>query len=485
MPKRNKSSSSEIEVKNTVQDQVSTTTSSTNTTDNNNTSSKVWIPQIHGEQNQDKTEQKTYNFKDLEYDPTAYLTFHRFELEWPSMSFDILKDGLGYFRKKFPLSMYLVTGCQIDTKIKGAKNTVRVVKINDICKTLPSDDKSNNNNNNEDDDIMFDFDNESDNDIGYDPILTHCWFKHPGVVNRIRAMPQKPNIISTWSEDKNVYIWDIKEQLTHLDNNMNNKNNSHKTKSNMIMSFNGHADEGYAMDWSPVITGQLLTGDNVKYIYYHEPNESNWTTNLTPYNGHTSSVEDIQWSPVERNVFASCSSDKTIKIWDTRERRKPMVNINAHDSDVNVISWNPKVSHLLLSGSEDGSIKIWDLRELNNTTTNGEAARYIWHKAAITSVQFHPTDESVLAASSEDNSISIWDMGLEADEDIPIEGATLDNNIDIPAQLLFLHQGQNHIKELRWHPQIPGLCISTAFDGFNIFKPANIENIEDGIEQNK
>jgi ribosome assembly protein RRB1 len=103
-------------------------------------------------------------------------------------------------------------------------------------------------------------------------------------------------------------------------------------------------------------------------------------------------------------------------------------------------------------------------------------ASFTWHRAPITSIEWHPTEDSVFAASGSDDQITLWDLGVEDDDDET--GGSMNETPsagqEVPPQLLFVHQGQRDIKEVHWHPQIPGAIFSTAADGFNIFKTISV-----------
>jgi ribosome assembly protein RRB1 len=102
------------------------------------------------------------------------------------------------------------------------------------------------------------------------------------------------------------------------------------------------------------------------------------------------------------------------------------------------------------------------------------------HSKPITSIEWNKNDSTVFAASGEDDLITIWDLAVEKDDEainMESDNENNENNINIdelPPQLLFIHQGQKEMKELHWHSQIPGLIISTAHSGFNVFKTISV-----------
>jgi len=200
---------------------------------------------------------------------------------------------------------------------------------------------------------------------------------------------------------------------------------------------------------------------------------------------HKKSVEDVQFSPSQEHVLASCSVDQTVKLWDLRATQmKAQISFRAHDCDVNVISWNATSKFLLASGDDKGEFRVWDLRMLNPSTVNQGSSfdsitRIRWHTQAITSLQFEPGEDSVLAVASADNKLTIWDFSVEVDE----ESATAQiDDLEIPPQLMFLHQGQTNIKELRFHPLYREMLLTTAEDSYNVFRPNLEPEEEDEVE---
>lgn len=83
-------------------------------------------------------------------------------------------------------------------------------------------------------------------------------------------------------------------------------------------------------------------------------------------------------------------------------------------------------------------------------------------------MEWHAQEDSVIAASGADNQLTIWDLSVEADPEE--ERMQQQEDVQIPPQLLFIHMGQEDLKELHWHQQIPGCMVSTALNGFNIIK---------------
>ena len=243
----------------------------------------------------------------LDFDESTYITHHAMRTQWPCLSFDIIRDKLGSGRTKFPMTSYLVAGTQAD---QSDRNEVLVMKVGDLHKTMRE---------------QVDED-DSDDDLDDDPYLLTQSIPHVGGVNRIRSMPQASHIVATWSETSDVHVFDVSSQLVALDassgaadgggGGSSGKGNKGDGKS-PVFTYTGHKEEGFAMAWSSVKAGRMVTGDcsSGMHVWDVVANTSTWSVDASPYVGHTASVEDVQWSNTEENgtsmgcLFLHCLED--------------------------------------------------------------------------------------------------------------------------------------------------------------------------------
>jgi ribosome assembly protein RRB1 len=180
----------------------------------------------------------------LEFDSAAYDMLHRMHTDWPCLTFDVVQDGLGQQRTKFPLTSYAVAGTQAE---RPEQNKIICMKLSDLVRTKHDDDQ--------------DGDEDSDDEGADGPHLEHAEVAHMGTVNRLRLMPGASHVCATWSETGHVHVWDLSVQLASLNSKGGGRQQVAESSQKPLHTFAGHADEGFALGFSSVVQGRLASGD--------------------------------------------------------------------------------------------------------------------------------------------------------------------------------------------------------------------------------
>lgn len=88
----------------------------------------------------------------------------------------------------------------------------------------------------------------------------------------------------------------------------------------------------------------------------------------TPFvDAHRAPCLEVQWSPFNDHVIASCSEDTTAKVWLIPERgmlrtlSEPVVELCGHQKRVNTLAWHPTAANILFTAGGENKILVWDV----------------------------------------------------------------------------------------------------------------------------
>ncbi|XP_010436281.1 PREDICTED: protein CIA1 [Camelina sativa] len=161
--------------------------------------------------------------------------------------------------------------------------------------------------------------------------------------------------------------------------------------------------------------------------------------------GHSARVWNVAWNPAAAGVLASCSADKTVRIWEqsslSRSWSCKAVLEGTHTRTVKSCAWSPS-GKLLATASFDGKTCVWE-----NFATDSECVSVLQvHESEVKSVSWNASG-SLLATCGRDKSVSIWE--IQPEDECYCVAMLLGHSEDV--------------KMVQWHPTMD-LLFSCSYD---------------------
>ncbi|KAG5368237.1 Histone-binding protein [Yarrowia sp. C11] len=265
-----------------------------------------------------------------------------------------------------------------------------------------------------------------------------------GEVNRVRYMPQNPNIIATIGADGSVLMFDKSKHPANPSND--------ECKADATLCH--HKSEGWSLSWNPKDRGKLLTcaSDGTVALWdlvndYKSRSDGKMVT-IAPkqiFTHHQGSVNDVTWHPSEKTLFASVGDDQKLFVVDTTD------NSTVFEADTKTaslsVAFSPFNSRLVATSGEDGIINLWDFKSSSQTPIG----RLVGHEGPVGSLDWSPHNPRLLVSGSEDKRAIVWDVSRLG----------LKNG----SEKLFVHAGHTEkVTEVGWNHGLEGVVGSVAFN---------------------
>ncbi len=162
-----------------------------------------------------------------------------------------------------------------------------------------------------------------------------------------------------------------------------------------VATLQGHTDKVSCCSFSR--DGIFLaTGGHDKSVFVF--NTRNYSVFRTFLGAHTYAVTDVAFSK-RTNTIASCSLDKTIRLWDL-ERERDAGQLLSTPAPLNSIDFHPDRDNVLASSDASGDLRFWDL-------TRAQLIHGM--RGALKHVRFEPNRGMLLAAAHE-ASVNVIDV---------------------------------------------------------------------------
>ncbi|KAK0730628.1 WD40-repeat-containing domain protein [Lasiosphaeris hirsuta] len=128
------------------------------------------------------------------------------------------------------------------------------------------------------------------------------------------------------------------------------------------------------------------------------------------YTYHTDKVCSLAWHSVESTVLLSGSYDRTAAITDMRAPTELPTRVGV-ESDVETVKWDPHDPNFFFVTTENGVVHYFDIR---NATKVPLASKAVWqlqaHDESVSTFDLNTVIPGFMATASTDKTVKLWDI---------------------------------------------------------------------------
>lgn len=284
---------------------------------------------------------------------------------------------------------------------------------------------------------------------------------HKGDVNRLKYMPQNPDVIASANNLGDLVIYD-RTKHSNVFNSINTDINEPQLR--LVNSKNSVSDI-FALDWNKQKEGVIVSGNMSGDINVHDikrdfiSKESTKISTCSNYSNKNIGINDIEWEPNHDSLFYCVDDEGFIKLYDTRldTNESNVISHNESPYGINSLSINPKNSKCIATANVEGKTSIWDIRNFG-TYKNEPLYNIQSHQDSITQLKWHPNFHNVLGSSSTDRLVKIFNISNINDEN---------------SGLFFTHSGHMlGVYDFDWSLHDECMIASVSDDNsFHVWKP--------------
>ncbi|KAK9065650.1 hypothetical protein SSX86_015051 [Deinandra increscens subsp. villosa] len=225
---------------------------------------------------------------------------------------------------------------------------------------------------------------------------------------------EKGNFIAVGSLEPEIEIWDL-DIMDEVQPSLTlggiaekkKKKKGKKVKKSIKYKEDSHTGAVLALDWNKGFRNILASGSADKTVKIWDVSTGKCKITM---DHHTDKVQAVAWNHHEHEVLLSGSFDHTVVMRDGR--------VPSHSgfkwgvgADVESLAWDPHDQHLFVASLENGTVVGFDIRTAtSNSSSDLKKFTIHAHDKAVCAISYNPLVPNLLATGSEDKMVKLWDL---------------------------------------------------------------------------